>query len=289
MLELNALGKLSNTVKGKLDKLGNFEKKVNSVVEKVGSFVTGEKWGTINRSTLNQIMQRPDYLAAWNWDVEMPTIYSMGKSFTLSSAYVEATNVPLYNFDTRTIFRGGRLVKYTGSQMTINDLRMTFYADANNKSFSYLIAWMQNIYPGGGYWNMPKSSQGPKGAKVAQSLGYMQDINLMCKDMNNQDVIKLEYKDCFPISFEMTEYSSENARLQYFVTFAVNDLQLVGFNMATFSDQMMDLFNGTIQKTIDIAAGAVLDPIKAQAKSIGNAAWDKLKNSDVVSKATNFF
>lgn len=276
------LGDTGNKIQQAANKVSQVEKKINKTVENVWSFVSGEKYGAINRALLKQILSRPDYMPAWNWDVELPAIDTMGRTYTLSSAYIEATNIPMYQFGTRDVFRGGRMIKYISHQMTLQDLTVTMYADVNNNALSYLIAWMQNIYPGGGYWVLPKNS-------FRNHSGYMKQINLYARDMYNQNLLSLEYSDCFPISFESTGFSSENARVQYTVTFAVNDLKMSGYNMATFSQQMADLFTGTINKTMNAAANAVLGPIKAQATSIGKSAWNKIKSVDISDAVSSWF
>ena len=276
------LGDTGNKIQGVANKVGQVEKKINKTVEHVWSFVSGEKYGALNRALLKQILSRPDYMPAWNWDVEMPAIDVMGRTYTLTSAYIEATNIPMYQFGTRDVFRGGRMVKYISHQMTLQDLTITMYADVNNNALSYLVAWMQNIYPGGGYWVLPKNS-------FRNHSGYMKQINLYARDMYNQNLLSLEYYDCFPLSFETTGFSSENARVQYTVTFAVNDLKMAGYNMATFSQQMSDLFTGTINKAMNAAANAVLGPIKAQAQSIGKAAWNKIKSVNITEAVSSWF
>lgn len=276
------LGGVGNAIQSTANKVSQTEKKINKTVEHVWSFVSGEKYGALNRALLKQILSRPDYMPAWNWDVEMPGIDVMGRTYTLSSAYIEATNIPMYQFGTRDVFRGGRMIKYISHQMTLQDLTITMYADVNNNALSYLVAWMQNIYPGGGYWVLPKNS-------FRNHSGYMKQINLYARDMYNQNLLSLEYYDCFPISFETTGFSSENARVQYTVTFAVNDLKMAGYNMATFSQQMADLFTGTINKAMNAAANAVLGPIKAQAQSIGKAAWDKIKSVNITDAVSSWF
>lgn len=276
------LGDTGNKIQSVANKVGQVEKKINKTVEHVWSFVSGEKYGALNRALLKQILSRPDYMPAWNWDVVMPSIDVMGRTYTLTSAYIEATNIPMYQFGTRDVFRGGRMVKYISHQMTLQDLTITMYADVNNNALSYLVAWMQNIYPGGGYWVLPKNS-------FRNHSGYMKQINLYARDMYNQNLLSLEYYDCFPISFETTGFSSENARVQYTVTFAVNDLKMAGYNMATFSQQMSDLFTGTINKAMNAAANAVLGPIKAQAQSIGKAAWNKIKSVNITEAVSSWF
>lgn len=276
------LGGVGNAIQSTANKVSQTEKKINKTVEHVWSFVSGEKYGALNRALLKQILSRPDYMPAWNWDVEMPGIDVMGRTYTLSSAYIEATNIPMYQFGTRDVFRGGRMIKYISHQMTLQDLTITMYADVNNNALSYLIAWMQNIYPGGGYWVLPKNS-------FRNHSGYMKQINLYARDMYNQNLLSLEYYDCFPISFETTGFSSENARVQYTVTFAVNDLKMAGYNMATFSQQMADLFTGTINKAMNAASNAVLGPIKAQAQSIGKAAWNKIKSVNITDAVSSWF
>ena len=276
------LGDTGNKIQSVANKVGQVEKKINKTAEHVWSFVSGEKYGALNRALLKQILSRPDYMPAWNWDVEMPSIDVMGRTYTLTSAYIEATNIPMYQFGTRDVFRGGRMIKYISHQMTLQDLTVTMYADVNNNALSYLVAWMQNIYPGGGYWVLPKNS-------FRNHSGYMKQINLYARDMYNQNLLSLEYYDCFPISFETTGFSSENARVQYTVTFAVNDLKMAGYNMATFSQQMSDLFTGTINKAMNAAANAVLGPIKAQAQSIGKAAWNKIKSVNITEAVSSWF
>lgn len=276
------LGGVGNAIQSTANKVSQTEKKINKTVEHVWSFVSGEKYGALNRALLKQILSRPDYMPAWNWDVEMPGIDVMGRTYTLSSAYIEATNIPMYQFGTRDVFRGGRMIKYISHQMTLQDLTITMYADVNNNALSYLVAWMQNIYPGGGYWVLPKNS-------FRNHSGYMKQINLYARDIYNQNLLSLEYYDCFPISFETTGFSSENARVQYTVTFAVNDLKMAGYNMATFSQQMADLFTGTINKAMNAASNAVLGPIKAQAQSIGKAAWDKIKSVNITDAVSSWF
>lgn len=276
------LGGIGNKIQSTADKFSQKEKKITKTFENVWSFVSGEKYGALDRSTLNQLLSRPDYLPAWNWDVELPKITSMGKDFELSSAYVEATNVPMYQFGTREVFRGGRNIKYLSHVMNLPDLNMTWYADTDNTAMAYMIAWMQNCYPGGGYWNLPYNAFG-------QKAGYMKQINLYARDMYNQDCIKLEYYDCFPIGFSSTDFSPDNQRIQYNVTFAVNDLKLSGYNMTTFSQHVADLFTGTINKIMDTAADAVLGPIKAQATSIGAAAWNKIKSTDISKLTSSLF
>lgn len=276
------LGGVGNAIQSTANKVSQTEKKINKTVEHVWSFVSGEKYGALNRALLKQILSRPDYMPAWNWDVEMPSIDVMGRTYTLTSAYIEATNIPMYQFGTRDVFRGGRMIKYISHQMTLQDLTITMYADVNNNALSYLVAWMQNIYPGGGYWVLPKNS-------FRNHSGYMKQINLYARDMYNQNLLSLEYYDCFPISFETTGFSSENARVQYTVTFAVNDLKMAGYNMATFSQQMADLFTGTINKAMNAAANAVLGPIKAQAQSIGKAAWNKIKSVNITDAVSSWF
>lgn len=264
----------------KLDSVGNkvsqVERKINSTLGGVWSFLSGEEYGSLNRSQLAQVLSRPDFLPAWNFDIELPTIESMGKKFSLASSYIEASNVPIYQFSTREIFAGGSVRKYLSHQMTLADLNLTLYADTNNNALGYIIAWLQNCYPGGGYWNLPYNA-------FKKNAGYMQNITLYGKDMYNQVCVKLEYKDCFPIAVTTTDFGSESQRVQYFMTFAVNDLYFSGYNMTTFSEQISNLFTDTINKAMGAASDAVIGPIKDKASLIGGSVWKKLKSENMIS------
>lgn len=155
-----------------------------------------------------------------------PTLGSVmgGGVFTGTSAqlpwyYVEEASCPFRRYDVKTIFREGRDRKYP-SKYSVDDLRLSIYADSQNNAFQYIQAWNNNIITpfsattsttAGGGWGRPSD--------------YKKTIFIYILDPTTNVLAILEYTECWPTSVDQYSLDSgTSTRIVNHVNFSVGDV-----------------------------------------------------------------
>ncbi len=150
---------------------------------------------------------------------------SMGGSQTGSSSsqlpwyYVEECSAPLRTFQELSIFRDGRKRHYP-TQYSVNNLRLSFYADVDNTSMQYLMAWENaKLRP---YTAATLNTAGGFG----RASGYKLPIYVYMIDPTKQTLITLEYTECWPLGLDDVALTSQsgNERIIFHVNFSVGDV-----------------------------------------------------------------
>jgi hypothetical protein len=213
--------------------------------------------GVIPGNNLNAINARADPMQSFMWYAQLPVISpgstqsssnitansvinslaasafgaanglssSMGGSIATSSSaqlpwyYVEEASCPFRRYDTKPIFREGRDRHYP-SKYSVDDLRLSIYADANNQAFQYLQAWNNAILTPfsatlssttGGGWGRPSDYKWP--------------IYIYLLDPMNNVLAILEYTECWPVSIDQYSLDSgTSTRIVNHVNFSVGDV-----------------------------------------------------------------
>jgi hypothetical protein len=133
--------------------------------------------------------------------------------------YVEEATCPFRTYETISIFREGRDRKYP-SKYNVDNLRLGIYADSQNKAFSYLQAWNNNILT-------PFSSSTSTSAAGGwgRPTDYEKSIFVYLLDANNQMLTILEYTECWPVSIDQYSLDSgSSTRIINQVNFSVGDV-----------------------------------------------------------------
>lgn len=261
---------------------------------------------------LGGINARPDPLQSFMWYAQLPVITpgstqsvasatadsiinnlasatfgglasSMGGAVSTSGAaqlpwyYVEEASCPFRRYDVKSIFREGRDRHYP-SKYSVDDLRLSIYADAQNMAFTYLQAWNNTILTPfsatlaattGGGWGRPAD--------------YKRPIFIYILDPTNNVLALLEYTECWPVSIDQYSLDSGTSnRIVNHVNFSVGDvfINLMGVSPNFTSSIIANPLNNSITSTIN-SVGSVFS----------NTASNLLQRgiSTISSAASSFF
>lgn len=179
--------------------------------------------------------------------------------------FIEEATVPFRVFGTRQIFREGRDRHYV-DKYSVDNLACTFYADTNNRSLDYLLAWNSNVLT-----PFTGASSITDGGHFGRPSQYKQVIRFYFLSVAKQQVAMVEYTECWPVSMDAIGLASDSSeRLQYRVSFSVGDVFVTTFSVDPSAvaaiAQNPQLFPITISGAVDTIFNAGI----AQAKSFAS-------------------
>jgi hypothetical protein len=183
-----------------------------------------------------------------------------GSVYTASSAqlpwyYVEEASCPFRRYDVKTIFREGRDRKYP-SKYSVDDLRLSIYADSQNNAFQYLQAWNNNILT-----PFSATSSTTSGGGWGRPSDYKKPIFIYLLDPTNNVMALLEYTECWPTSIDQYSLDSgTSTRIVNHVNFSVGDVFINLMNVSpNFSQSIVtNPLNNAITSTINSLGSVVL-------------------------------
>lgn len=262
---LGSIGEKANQING-------LEKKITSIAKNPMNLLSPTKFDPFSQSVLTKMKGRGDPVLSFDWTIELPKI---GQT-SLDPEYVEGADIPFMNFDERRVYRQGKYAKYPGAVINYDDLTLTFYGDVNNKAFSYIQNWV-NFVSKDGDFGRPKGINGVG--------GYKQTISIIMKDPYGQEMIRFDYKNCWPKQVAPVKLNSDSSdRVTWEVTFSIEEIQVTGFNMDTITGSIMDLVSGTISSAMNAAKDFVLN----QGSQALNSVTGAIKNSSMYAQAKSF-
>lgn len=264
------VGEKISKVDNVFNKVNHYEKKVSHLInDPIGTLTGSSKLGPLSSGELALLLSRPDPIVSFNWAIEMPTI-TAARSYSLNSEYVEACSIVLPDFGIRQVREFGRMMSYPEASPSMNTLQLRFYADVQNTALSYINAWRTLVHPVAGAFGTPNK---PSTSSIS---GYKQQITMYTKDSYNERVFALSYIGCWPTAVESTtDTNSENDRISFIVTFAVDDVILSGYNIDTITNTIKTTITGVIKGV----ANSVVDSVKDIGKSAIGAFTKPLKDA----------
>lgn len=271
------VGEKISSVDRTISKINHYEKKVSHLInDPIGTLTGSSKLGALSSGEIAMLIARPDALMSFNWEVALPSV-NAAREYNLGSEYVETCSISLPDYGIRQVREFGRMMSYPEASPTINTLQLQFYGDVQNTAMSYLNAWRTLIHPVTGAFGTPNK---PKTSSVD---GYKKDIILYSKDSYNEKVFSITYKGCWPTAIEgSTYFNSDNDRISFIVTFAVDDVIVSGYNIDTITNTIKTTITGTIKGLAgaigNIATGAAKSVIGTVTKPVTDAVGRGLRN-----------
>lgn len=178
------------------------------------------------------------------------------KSISLSDEYVESISLVNKEYSTRTVFRAGQEWKYPEATVSIPDITMVLYGDRNLKSFRYIQNWM-NLIQG------PVSQTVLHGGWTVPSM-YKKTITIGVADENDNQFYLVDYLKCWPTSIQQIELNSDSDDyIKYEVTLSVDDLKVYGYDLMSFTDQLINYGKSAIPE----GATKLYDQVQGWAQS----------------------
>ncbi len=171
-----------------------------------------------------------------------------GSSAQLPWYYVEEASCPFRRYDVKTIFREGRDRKYP-SKYSVDDLRLSIYADSQNNAFQYLQAWNNNILT-----PFSATSASTSGGGWGRPSDYKKPIFIYLLDPTNNVLALIEYTECWPTSIDQYSLDSgTSTRIVNHVNFSVGDvfINLMGVSPNFTQGVLTNSLNNSITSTIN--------------------------------------
>jgi hypothetical protein len=171
-----------------------------------------------------------------------------GSSTQLPWYYVEEASCPFRRYDVKTIFREGRDRKYP-SKYSVDDLRLSIYADSQNNAFQYLQAWNNNILT-----PFSATSSTTSGGGWGRPSDYKETIFIYLLDPTNDVLALLEYTECWPTSIDQYSLDSgSSTRIVNHVNFSVGDvfINLMNVSPNLSASVISNTANNIITSTIN--------------------------------------
>lgn len=188
-----------------------------------GGGVLGQNGGQTN--TLQGVLNRADPMMSFQWFCELPTITPInGAPVGLDWNYVEEATPAFRTYDVRQLYAQGRQHKFPGSY-SVDNLRLNFYADVNNKALRYLMAW------DGAILAPFAASEAARGGGFGRPIDYKKPIRLYCVDSAKALVLMMEFTDCWPNMEGLQLDSGSSTRLTFNVNFNVGDVFVTAFGI----------------------------------------------------------
>lgn len=184
-----------------------------------GMSVDSSNGGIQEGNALAGALQRADPLMNFSWYCILPqiteTVYG---SVGLPWYYVEEANVPMREYQTRSIYREGRTKQYV-SKYAVGNLTLTMYLDSKGGTWAYLKAWNAAIID-----PFARTNATLQGGRFNPAYKHKKDIKIMLMDARKQVSIQLLLSECIPINIETLSLGSgPGERVVARVTFAVGD------------------------------------------------------------------
>jgi hypothetical protein len=302
----------SNIATSVLAGLGSSPNGASSVLSSPGTYgLPSYNGGTDPPNPLGGATARPDPLQSFLWYCQMPVVMpgttqsSIGAtansvinslvntainsvSTTLGSAmgggvftgtsaqlpwyYVEEASCPFRRYDVKTIFREGRDRKYP-SKYSVDDLRLSIYADSQNNAFQYIQAWNNNIIT-----PFSSSTSTTAGGGWGRPSDYKKPIFIYILDPTMNVLAILEYTECWPTSIDQYSLDSgTSTRIVNHVNFSVGDVfvNLLGvsasFTAGIISNTASNIITSSISgQTLASASSFLSNGVGTVTSSISN-------------------
>lgn len=178
------------------------------------------------------------------------------KTISLGEQYVESISLVNKEYSTRTVFRAGQEWKYPEATVTIPDITMVLYGDRNLQSFRYIQNWL-NLIQG------PTSQTVLHGGWTAPAM-YKKTITVGVADENANQFYLVDYLKCWPTSIQQIELNSDSDDyIKYEVTLSVDDLKVYGYDLMSFTDQLINYGKSAIPE----GATKLYDQVQGWAQS----------------------
>lgn len=238
--------------------------------------------GVVPGDDLQGAISRSDPLLAFTWYAQLPVISpgstqspagasstsilqnlataavsplqsSLGGAIATSSSaqlpwyYVEEASCPFRQFETISIFREGRDRKYP-SKYSVDNLRLSIYADSQNQAFTYLQAWNNTIIT-----PFAATSASTMGGGWGRPSDYKQTIFIYMLDISNNVLALIEYVECWPVSVDQYQLESGSSnRIVNHVNFSVGDVfvNLMGVTINFVQGILANPTNNAITQSI---------------------------------------
>jgi hypothetical protein len=200
-----------------------------------------------------------------------------GTVYTASSAqlpwyYVEEASCPFRRYDVKTIFREGRDRKYP-SKYSVDDLRLSIYADSQNNAFQYLQAWNNNILT-----PFSATSSTTSGGGWGRPSDYKKPIYIYLLDPTNNVLALVEYTECWPTSIDQYSLDSgSSTRIVNHVNFSVGDvfINLMGVSPNLSASVIANTANNAITSTINSFGSLVV----GQASNLASRGFSSISSA----------
>lgn len=262
----------------------------NSVLSAPGTVGTpSSNFGVDPTNPLGGANARPDPLQSFLWYAQLPVINpgssqsiigatansvinnlasaalgglasSMGGSIATASAaqlpwyYVEEASCPFRRYDVKSIFREGRDRHYP-SKYSVDDLRLSIYADSQNNAFTYLQAWNNAILT-----PFSASMSTTTGGGWGRPSDYKRPIFIYILDPTNAVLALIEYTECWPTAIDQYSLDSgSSTRIVNHVNFSVGDvfINLMNVSPEFVEGAIANPLNNAITTTIN-SFGSIL-------------------------------
>jgi hypothetical protein len=214
-------GALTTLAKGPQDVLGQFGAAFG--LSSSGG-VFGSSNGIVN--TLQGALGRADPMMSFQWYCELPTVTPIdGAPANLDWSYVEEAAPSFRTYEVRQIYGSGRNRKVAGTY-NVDNLRLNFYADVENKSLNYLMSWDGAILAPFG------SGAVTVGGGFGRPSDYWKPIRIYLVDQSKAVILMLEYIECWPTNLDQIQLDSQSStRLTYSVNFSAGDVFMTAFKV----------------------------------------------------------
>ena len=184
------------------------------------------------------------------------TLAKTSKTIGLGEQYVESISLVNKEYSTRTVFRAGQEWKYPEATVNIPDITMVLYGDRNLQSFRYIQNWM-NLIQG------PTSQTVLHGGWTVPSM-YKKTITIGVADENANQFYLVDYLKCWPTSIQQIELNSDSDDyIKYEVTLSVDDLRVYGYDLMSFTQQVINYGKAQIPEE----ASKMYDQVQGWAQS----------------------
>lgn len=178
------------------------------------------------------------------------------KTISLGEEYVESISLVNKEYSTRTVFRAGQEWKYPEATVTVPDITMVLYGDRNLQSFRYIQNWL-NLIQG------PISQTVLHGGWTVPSM-YKKTITIGVADENANQFYLVDYLKCWPTSIQQIELNSDSDDyIKYEVTLSVDDLRVYGYDLMSFTQQVINYGKAQIPEE----ASKMYDQVQGWAQS----------------------
>lgn len=226
----NFSGALEKLASGPFDVMGSL---ASSFGLSSGSKLT--KANSDPTNSLSGALARSDPLTNFDWYCVLPDVTPLGGSTKeLPWYFVEEATPPFRSFDQRAIYRQGRNKHYP-AMYSVDTLRLAIYADISNKAQDYLQAWEGAIVS-----NTSSSDSELKGGGYGRPIDYKKTIRIFLVNPMKQQVLQLEYIECWPTSRDAyTLESGSSGRLVNNVTFSVGDVFVTLYGASKMSSSVL--------------------------------------------------
>lgn len=217
---ISSIGGPVGTALGKL--FGGSGSSLSLSAPSEGFTVASTNGGVIEGDSLAGALTRDDPLMNFNWYCVLPQITGTAYgSVGLPWYFVEEAQVPSRSYQSRSIFRDGRLKHYP-SLYSVDNLYLTIYLDSSAQAWNYLKTWNAAIMD-----PFARTNASFMGGRYNTPFKYKKDIAIYFLDNQKQISVQVLLSECWPISVETFSMNSTGGqRVVARVGFSVGDMYM---------------------------------------------------------------